>query len=41
MKHLKLTLNPLNSTTLQPMSKDMVNQVILYFIRNLDNDCCK
>lgn len=28
MKHLKLTLNPLNSTTLQPMSRDVVSQVI-------------
>jgi hypothetical protein len=28
IKPLKLTLNPLNSTTLQPMSRDTVNQVI-------------
>ncbi len=39
MKHLKLTLNPLNTTTLPPMSKDVVNQVnlLLYFI---DYDSC-
>jgi hypothetical protein len=28
MKHLKLTINPLNSTTMQPLSKEVVNQVI-------------
>ena len=32
MKHLKLTLNPLNTTTLPPMSKDVVNQVIFFII---------
>lgn len=32
MKHLKLTLNPLNTTTLPPMSKDVVNQVIFIII---------
>lgn len=28
MKHLKLTINPLNSTTMQPLSKEVVNQVL-------------
>lgn len=39
MKHLKLTINPLNSTTMQPLSKEVVNQVI--FILSLDDDSCK
>lgn len=30
MKHLKLTLNPLNTTTIPPMSNDVVNQVIIF-----------
>ena len=32
MKHLKLTINPLNSTTMQPLSKEVVNQVIFNVI---------
>jgi len=32
MKHLKLTINPLNSTTMQPLSKEVVNQVKIYLI---------
>jgi len=38
MKHLKLTINPLSSTNLAPMSKEQVSQVIIFFI--LVNDCC-
>jgi uncharacterized protein YlaN (UPF0358 family) len=36
MKHLKLTINPLNNTTMQGLSKEVVNQVILGLIE--DND---
>lgn len=32
LKHLKLTINPLNSTTLQPLSKGGVSQVFSCFI---------
>lgn len=39
MKHLKLTINPLNNTTMQPLSKGVVSQVSYYII--LDNDCCQ
>ena len=36
MKHLKLTINPLNSTTMQPLSKEVVNQVIFYLFSEYD-----
>lgn len=39
MKHLKLTINPLNSTTMQPLSKEVVNQVFFFVIS--DYDCCE
>lgn len=33
VKHVKLTINPLTSTTLQPYSKEVVNQVVLCLCR--------
>lgn len=33
LKHVKLTINPLSSTTLQPFSKEVVHQVILLLFR--------
>jgi hypothetical protein len=29
LKHVKLTINPLNSTTLQPFSKEVVHQSMI------------
>lgn len=37
MKHLKLTINPLNNTSMQPLSKGVVSQVNYLF--NSDHDC--
>lgn len=33
LKHVKLTINPLNSTTLQPFSKETVHQVFFIVCR--------
>ena len=38
LKHVKLNINPLSSTTLQPYSKEVVHQVFIYYI---DNDGSK
>ena len=35
MKHLKLTINPLSSTNLPPLSKEQASQVIIFLFKSM------